>query len=336
MQISNIEAVKFPYLMVSALAIAGGTGQVGAQDLTEVTFGTNWYAQAEHGGFYQAKAEGIYEEYGLDVTIEMGGPQVNGLQLLLANDRDFTMGFPLRNIRSMEDDLPVVTVAAAMQQDPQVLIAHPQVDSFEDIREHEILVGSAADQTYWPWLKQEYGITDAQRKPYTFSVQPFLTNEDIVQQGYLTSEPFAIEKAGIDPNVFLLANYGYPPYATTIETTRSFTNERPGVVRKFVKASMEGWKSYLENPASGNKLIQMDNPDMTDEQLAYSFEKMQEYELITGGEAEEMGIGVMTHERWRDIHEFMVDNEMITEDLNWRKAYTLEFLPDASVMPSSR
>jgi len=327
---------KTAHWLVGSLALAGISGAASAEELTEVTFGTSWYAQAEHGGFYQAKAEGIYEEYGLDVTIEMGGPQVNGLQLMLAGDRDFTMGYPLRNIRKMEDGLPVVTVAASMQRDPQCLITHPHIESFEEMKGHDILLATSAETTFWPWLKKEYGFTDAQRKPYNFSIQPFLNDKDTIQQGYVTSEPFAIEKAGVDPNVFLFAEYGYPPYATTIETTRSMANNKPQVVRKFVQASLEGWRSYFKNPEPGNELIQKDNPEMTDEQIAFGIEKMQEYGLVTGGDAKEKGIGVMTDERWRKIFKFMASEDMVDEDVNWKKAYTLKFLPDEPVMPPSQ
>ena len=329
---------------VSVASIALGAGcllaalpgaHAAAEGLTEITMGTSWFAQAEHGGFYQAKATGIYEEYGLDVTIEMGGPQVNGLQLLLAGNRDFTMGYPLRNLQKMEDDLPVVTVAASMQRDPQCLLSHPHIESFEEMKGKDVLVASSSETTFWPWLKQEYGFTDAMREPYTFSIQPFLNDKDTIQQGYVTSEPFAIEQGGVDPNIFLFADYGYPPYATTIETTRMMVEENPEVVRKFVQATMEGWKSYFDNPEPGNQLIQADNPDMSDAQIAFGIDKMQEYGLVTGGDAKEQGIGVMTHERWRRIYEFMAGADLVDEDIDWKKAYTLKFLPDTPVLPAS-
>ncbi|MBU59487.1 MAG: nitrate ABC transporter substrate-binding protein [Alcanivorax sp.] len=310
-----------------------GTGVAGAEELTELTFGTNWFAQAEHGGFYQAKATGIYEKYGLDVSIEMGGPQVNNVQLLLAGKQDVTMGYPIRNIKSLVQDLPVVTIAAPFQSDPQALLAHPHVKSLEEIKGKPVYVFSGAKQTFWPWLEANYGFTDDMIRPYTFSVQPFLADDSVVQQGYVTSEPYAMEKGGVTPSIFLFAEYGYPPYAQTLETTRDMVAEQPEVLRKFVQASMEGWKSYFENPAPGNELIKQDNPEMTDEQIAFGIDKMKEYGLVSGGDAQEKGLGVMTDERWKATFDFMAKAGMVPEDLDYKQAYTLEFLPEEPVLP---
>tara|TARA_R110000764_G_scaffold29470_1_gene68988 strand:+ start:11670 stop:12698 length:1029 start_codon:yes stop_codon:yes gene_type:complete len=323
-------------VLAGSLAIAGSlSAPVIAADLDEVVFGTNWFAQAEHGGFYQAKATGIYEKYGLDVSIEMGGPQVNGMQLLVAGKRDFSMGYPIGNIKAVEQGLPVKTVAAAFQGDPQALIAHPNVKSLEQIKEEglPVYIAAFANTTFWPWLKTKYGYTDDMIRPYAFSIAPFLADESIVQQGYLSSEPFAMEKAGVKPSVFLLADYGYPAYATTIETTDKMIDENPDLVRRFVQASMEGWASYFRDPAAGNKLIQEANPEMTDEQIAYGIEKMRAYNLVTGGDAATGGIGVMTDARWAKIHDFMLTAGLVSEDLDIHDVYNLDFLPKEPVLP---
>ncbi|MEH6491790.1 ABC transporter substrate-binding protein [Halopseudomonas sp.] len=322
--------------LAASLAVAGGlNATVSAAELDEVVFGTNWYAQAEHGGFYQAKATGIYEKYGLDVSIEMGGPQVNGIQLLVAGKRDFSMGYPIGNVKAVEEGLPVKTVAAAFQGDPQALIAHPHITSLEQVKEEglPVYIAAFANTTFWPWLKSKYGYTDDMIRPYTFSVAPFLADDSIVQQGYLSSEPFAMEKAGVKPSVFLLADYGYPAYATTIETTDKLIEQNPDLVRRFVQASMEGWASYFKDPAPGNQLIQEANPEMTDEQIAYGIEKMKEYGLVTGGDATTGGIGVMTDARWAKIHEFMLNAGLVDKDLDINDVYSLDFLPKEPVLP---
>jgi len=254
--------------MAGAVLAGSLSSPLMAAELDEVVFGTNWYAQAEHGGFYQAKATGLYEKYGLDVSIEMGGPQVNGMQLLVSGKRDFSMGYAVGAVKAVEQGMPVTTVAAAFQGDPQALIAHPHITSLEQIKAEglPVYIAAFANTTFWPWLKSKYGYTDDMIRPYTFSVAPFLADKDIVQQGYLSSEPFAMEKAGIQPSVFLLADYGYPAYATTIETTDGLIEENPDLVRRFVQASMEGWASYFKDPAPGNALIKEANPEMTDEQ----------------------------------------------------------------------
>ena len=329
--------MKLSTVLGGSIMMAGlvAFSPVNADELDKVVFGTNWYAQAEHGGFYQALATGLYEGHGLDVEIRMGGPQVNGTQLLVTGRYDLLMGYPIGNINAVEKGLPVMSVAASMQGDPQSLVAHPHVESIEQIKEEglPIYLATHAHSTFWPWLKAEYGFEDDVVHAYTFSVAPFLTDESIVQQGYLSSEPFAIQKGGIEPNVFLLSDYGYPPYATTIETTTDMIEERPDVVKRFVQASMEGWQSYLENPEPGNKLIMQENPEMTPEQIAYGIEKIKDYELVTGGDAGTQGIGVMTEERWTKIKDFMVGAGLASADLDLSKVFTLEFLPEEPVLP---
>ncbi|WP_430461182.1 ABC transporter substrate-binding protein [Thalassolituus sp. LLYu03] len=299
-----------------------------------VTFATNWYAQAEHGGFYQAQAEGIYERYGLDVTIRMGGPQVNGLQLLAAGQVDFLMGVPISSVHAVAEGLPVVSVAAIFQKDPLVIIAHPDVRSLDDIarQQQALFVSSSAYSSYFPWLKARYGFRDDMARPYSFSVMPFLKNPQSAQQGLLTSEPFAISQSGLMPQVFLMSDFGYPPYAETIETTHAMLNEKPDVVRRFVRASIEGWVSYLANPAAGNRLIVQDNPEMTEEQLYFGLEAMRTYGIVAGGDAVQGGIGVMTHERWQKLYDFLREASLLTQALDIHQVYSLDFLPASPLL----
>ncbi len=316
---------------VLALFAAAVTAHAQAPD--RLVFGTNWYAQAEHGGFYQALAEGTYRRHGLDVTLRMGGPQVNGMQLLLAGQMDLFMGYDLQTIQAVAQELPVVTVAATFQKDPAVIIAHPGVARLEELKGRPIAISAASETTYWPWLRARYGFTDDQKRPYTFSVQPFLLDRRLAQQGYITSEPYSIEKAGVKPVLFLLADLGYPPYAQTIVATRDTLVKRRDAVRRFVQASAEGWKSYLANPAPGNALIRRDNPQMEAALIAYGLEKMRSYAIVTGGDAERLGILTMTDARWRRTFEFMVEAKMVKPELDYRRAYTLEIVREATGLP---
>jgi NitT/TauT family transport system substrate-binding protein len=304
-----------------------------AQPATKLVFGTNWYAEAEHGGFYQAVAEGTYRKHGLDVQIRMGGPQINGLQLLLAGQLDLFMGYDLQTIQVMEQGLPVVTVAATFQKDPTVIIAHPGVARLEELKGRPIAISAASDTTFWPWLRARYGFDDAQKRPYAFSVQPFLADKRLAQQGYVTSEPYSIEKGGVKPGVFLLADLGYPPYAETIVVTREALAKRRDAVRRFVLASAEGWKSYLANPAPGNSLIKRDNPQMEDDLIAFGVRKLKEYAIVTGGDAGKLGILTMTDARWKRTFDFMAEAKTVKPDLDYRRAYTLELVREVKVLP---
>ncbi len=298
-------------------------------ELDNVTYGTNWYAQAEHGGFYQAIATGIYEEHGLNVTIKMGGPQVNGTQLLMGGAVDFFMGYTSDAIKAIEEGIPKITVAAIFQKDPQILLAHPDtgVETIDDLKGRPIFISSAANVTYWPFLAAKYGFTEDMKRPYNFNAGPFLADKNSAQQGYLSSEPLKIEKeGGFAPLVFLLADFGYNPYSTTIETRKEMVDNNPDLVQRFVDASIKGWYSYFENPEPGNELIKKANPEMSDDQIAYGIAKMQEYGIVMSGEAETQGIGAMTDERWKAFFDTMAGAGIYGADTDYTQAYTLDFV----------
>ncbi|MGJ7493014.1 ABC transporter substrate-binding protein [Variovorax sp. ZT4R33] len=316
----------------AALAFAAAAP---AQAQDAFTYMTNWYAQAEHGGFYQAVAEGIYKKHGLDVTIKMGGPQVNITQMMAAGQADCIMGSSdIQMMQVREGGVPVVTVAAFFQKDPQVLIAHEDVKKFEDLKGKTLLIGAQAQRGYWPWLKAKFGFTDEQTRPYTFNIQPFVADKNAAQQGYLTSEPYAIQKAGVKANVLMFSDHGFPAYATTVSCMDKTVKDRSKQVAAFVKASAEGWKSYLANPAPANALIKKDNPNMTDDQLAYSVAKLKEMGMITGGDAAKLGIGVITDARSKASYDFLVASKLLDPaKIELTKTYTTEFIKDAKVLP---
>ncbi len=307
-----------------------------AQAAEKFTYITNWYAEAEHGGFYQAQATGLYAKAGLDVTLKMGGPQVNMMQLMLAGQADCIMGFDVQTMQAWEKGIEAVTVAAAFQKDPAVMIAHPDVTRFEQLKDRTLLIGSAGQVTYWPWLKTKYGFTDAQAKPYNFSIQPFLADPHIAQQGYLASEPFSIEKESkIKPKVFLLSELGWPPYAMTVVCTKQTLQKRPTQVAAFVKASMEGWKSYLTGDSRpGNALIKKENPNMTDDLLAYGIAQMKERGMVMGGDAAKQGIGTISDERMKQTYDVLVQHKLLDPSkVDVKQTYTTRFVKDLKVMP---
>lgn len=308
-------------------------GVAGGQTPERLLFATDWLAQAEHGGYYQALAEGTYKKYGIDVTIRMGGPQVNGLQLLAAGQLDVVMGDALQVISAIEQKVPVTAIAATFQKNPTAIIAHPGVATLADLKGKPIAIGAASNTTFWPWLKQRYGFSDAQKRPYGFSVQPFLADRTLSQQGFATSEPFSIEKGGVKPVVFLLADLGYPPYSEVLAVTTDTLNKRADVLARFVRASAEGWRSYLADPAPGNALIKRDNPQMSDDLLAYSHRKMKEYALVAGGDAATLGLLTMTDARWKQTIDFLRSAGLARPHQDYTRAYTLSIVRDVKVLP---
>jgi NitT/TauT family transport system substrate-binding protein len=303
----------------------------GAQALDKVTFGTNWVAQAEHGGYYQALADGTYRKYGLDVTILPGGPNANNRILLPVGKIDFYMSANLlQAFDAVAQNIPTVAVAASFQKDPQVLMAHPGqgIDKFEDLKKLTILVSKEGMAGYYQWLKKDYGFTDAQVRPYTFNPQPFLADKKMAMQGYVTSEPYAVETQGkFKPVIFLLADQGFSTYSTLIETRRDLVEKKPDLVQRFVDASAIGWANYIYGDNKGaNELIKKQNPEMTDERLAYSIEKMKQYGIVDSGDSIKLGIGAMTDARIKDFFDKMARSGVLKPDLDYKKAYTLQFV----------
>lgn len=317
---------------IAATAALATFGARPARAADSVRFLTSWFAQAEHGGFYQAKATGLYAKNGLDVAIQMGGPQINAMQLLTGGDADITMGYDIQVMSAVERGLPVVTVGASFQFDLQGIMAHADIKSLADLKGHKILLASSSHATFWPWLKEKYGFTDDQAAAYTFNLQPFFTDPTIAQQAYATSEPFQAQNANVPINFFLLAKYGYPTYGSTMITTQPYLEKNPTVVKRFVEASVEGWKSYLQDPAPANALIKIDNPKMTDAQLAYSLSQLKATGAVTSGDAAKTSIGIMTDARWKVTRDFLVRNSLLKDGTDWKAAYTLDYVKNLHVI----
>jgi NitT/TauT family transport system substrate-binding protein len=324
-------------VMTNSLVAAFGLSAVAfaaapAAALDEVSYGTNWLAQAEHGGFYQAVADGTYEKHGLKVKIVQGGPNAANRALLIAGKVDFYMGGQLGDMDARKEGIPLVSVASIFQKDPQVLMAHPDVgiDKFEDMTKLTTLfMGQEGFSTYFEWMKKHYpGFKEDQYKPYTFNPAPFIADKQSAQQGYLTSEPYEIEKqAGWKPKIFLLADAGFAPYSTMITAMQKTVDDKPDMVQRFVDASLEGWYNYLygDNKAA-NDLIKKDNPEITDGQIAFSIAKMKEYGIVESGEASTKGIGCITDERYKKFFDEMVAIGVEPKDLDYKQAYTTKFV----------
>ncbi|MCC7347120.1 MAG: ABC transporter substrate-binding protein [Variibacter sp.] len=302
-----------------------------AQALDKVSYQTDWRAQAEHGGFYLAVANGIYKRYGIDADIRMGGPQQNPSQLLLGGRVDMIMSNAFEGIHYVKENLPFMVIAAIFQKDPQVIISHPGVghDTLASLKGAPILVGAGGRTGYWPFLKAKFGFTDEQVRPYTFNLAPVLADKNLSQQGFLSSEPYAIRQAGVQPVLHLLADAGFENYNATINISRKLAAEKKDVVQRFVSASLEGWAEYMRGgPAieAANALIKKDNPEMTDDRLAYAHKVMTDYGIVRSGDALKLGIGAMTAERWKRFYDTMAAAGAFPPGIDQSKAYSLDFV----------
>ncbi len=320
-----------PLFAAAAAFVAAALSAHGALANEKINFLTSWKAEAEHGGFYQAQATGIYKKYGLDVTIRQGGPQINATQMLVAGAVDMAM-------LSSNDDLLVAlkngghitAVMAGMQKSPRVLLAHPDsgIKSLADMKGRPILISSESINTMFAWLKAKYGFKDSQIRKYTFNMAPFIAEKSAIQQGYVSSEPYVIKKeGGFDPEVFLLADYGYDTYATIVAVPNSWIKTKPKVVQDFVNASIDGWYSYMYgDPWPANALIKKDNPEMTDDTIAYSIETMKKYGIVDSGDSLKEGIGAMSDARWKSQFDAAASVGVYPKDLPYKEAYTLQFV----------
>ncbi|MBV1697726.1 MAG: ABC transporter substrate-binding protein [Hyphomicrobiales bacterium] len=321
------------YWIALAWLVGGAavSGTMPAQALDKVSFGTNWVAEAEHGGFYQALADGTYRKYGLDVTIVPGGPNTNNRILMTVGKLDFFLSAnTLESFDAVAQNVPIIDVAALFQKDPQVLLAHPDVgvEKLQDLKNLTIFVSPEGMTSYYPWLRAYFGFKDSQTRPYTFNPQPFLANKHSAMQGYVTSEPYAVEKeGGFRPKIFLLADEGFSDYSTLIETRRELVERKPDLVQRFVDASIIGWYNYIYGDnAAANILIKQQNPEMTDALLVYSVAKMKQYGIVDSGDSLKLGIGAMTDAHIKEFFDEMVRAGVVKGDLDYRKSYTLQFV----------
>jgi NitT/TauT family transport system substrate-binding protein len=310
------------------LTIAMATGTASAAE--KVTFLTDWLAEAEHGGFYQALADGLYQQEGLDVTIKEGGPQVNTAQLLLSGAVDMAIqANSFIPLNALKEHANYVAVAAFFQKDPQILMSHPEAGfkDLADLKGKPILISNDAWETYWKFLKVKYGFEDSQGRPYTFNLAPWLADKTLTQQGYLTSEPFAARAAGVNPKVFLLADYGYATYSQVLMVSKKMAEEKPKVVQGFINASIKGWYGFLYGDHSkAAALIIKDNPDYTLKMNDESIQALKEGGIADSGDAKTLGIGAMTDARWKDFFDTMVKAGVYPASLDYKQAYTLQFV----------
>jgi NitT/TauT family transport system substrate-binding protein len=313
-------------------AVGCAAAPASAQQLAKISYGTNWLAEAEHGGFYQAVVDGTYKKYGLDVTIMQGGPN-NNFRLMMASGKlNCFMGSDMiLAMTAVAEGVPTVAVAGMFQKDPQVLMSHPGegLDTFQSLKNaHVILVSKASVTSFYRWLESAWGFSEDKIGPYNFNPAPFIADKKSVQQGFATSEPFAVEKAGgFKPNVFLFADYGFDTVATTIECGRDFVDKNQDAVQRFVDATAIGWYNYLygDNKAA-NELIKKENPEMTDEQIAFSIAKLKEYGIVDSGESLKNGIGAMSDERMKSFYDAMAKAGVLPQGIDYKKSYTLQFV----------
>jgi NitT/TauT family transport system substrate-binding protein len=328
-------AVTHGYGRMRAIAAGGALIAVLAMSTTasaaeKFVYGLSWLPEAEHCGFFQAKAHGLYEAVGLDVELFAGAPGLNMPQLVSAGRVDAAMGSALTTLNMRASNIDGVTIAAFFQRSPQTLVAHPDpaLQTLADLKTRKIAVANFARTTFWVWLKAAFGFNDGQLRPYAYSPSAFVADKSMVQQGYVTEDEFFLGRAiGAAPKSFLLADYGYPDYATSVFTMASVIDKRRNVLTRFIDASTKGWKECMSGDAQpAFELLRAMDPEQSFELSAFKIAQMKKHGFIDGGDAATLGMGAMTHERWKAVFDLMSADGVYPKDLDYRTAYSLEFV----------
>jgi NitT/TauT family transport system substrate-binding protein len=325
----RLRAIATNGALIAGLALSGT-----AHAAEKFVYGLSWLPEAEHCGFFQAKAHGLYDAVGLDVELYPGAPGLNMPQLVSAGRVDAAMGSALTTLNMRANNIDGVTIAAFFQRSPQTLVAHPDpaLQKLDDLKTRKIAVANFARTTFWVWLKAAYGFDDSQLRPYAYSPSAFVADKSMVQQGYITEDEFFLGRAiGAAPKSFLLADYGYPDYATTVFTMASVIDKRRDVLTRFVDASTKGWRECMyANPQPAFELLRAMDPEQSFELSAFKIDQMKKHAFIDGGDAATLGLGAMTHERWKSVFDVMSGGGVYPQHLDYRKAYSLEFVSKAS------
>lgn len=325
--------------LVKGLVLGGVAGGLSAPAIRPAraarpfTLVTNWFAQPDQGGFYQAEATGLYRAAGLEVVIQSGTPQLNATQLLLTGAADAVIGFDTQVLTQVSRGLPVVTVAAVFQYDQEGLLAHDDIQRIEDLRGHPLMISANSRPGFWPWLKQKFDFTDEQVRPYNDSLQPFMLDRSIAIQAIATAEPCDLHRKGVGIRFFPFRDYGYPTYSCTVVTRRDVIERDPARLRAFLQASMAGYRSYLgSDPSPANRIIRRENPTLDDEDIGCALGVIRSSLICTGGDAAHGGIGTMTEARWQATYAFMVRYGLIPAATDWRRAFSLDYLPSRPIL----
>lgn len=319
--------VRLAGLVITSLALALPSASQAAE---KFVYGLSWVPEAEHCGFFQAKARGYYEAAGLDVELFPGGPAVNMPQLVAAGRLDAAMGTALTTLTMRANDIAGTTIGAFLQKNPQTLVAHadPALQKLEDLKTRKISVANFSRTQFWVWLKMKYGFDDSQLRPYTYNPSAFVADPAMVQQGYITEDEFFLGKAlGAAPKTFLLADYGYPDYATTVFTMDSVIEKRRDVLAKFMQVSTKGWAECMRgDPMPAFELIKSMAPEQSIELSQFKVAQMKKLNLVEGGDAAKLGIGAMTDDKWKELYDVMSAGGAFAKSFDYHKAYTLEFV----------
>lgn len=277
----------------------------------KVSVALNWYPEPEFGGMYEAQASGGYAAANLEVDIVPGGPGTPVIPQVAAGRATFGVSSADEVILSRASGADVVAIFATYQKDPRCIMVHASrgLKGIEDIRSGTIALEEGLPFTVW--LFKKYPFEGVTRVPYGGGVTQWMLDPLYAQQAYVTSEPISAKKAGGDPQCFMVADVGYSQYANVLVTSGETLKNDPALVKDFVAATQEGWKSYQKDGTRANAKLHELNQTLDAETLQGMWEVQKP--LVSGGHAETAGIGAMQAEVWESVEKQLVDLGLVKD-----------------------
>jgi NitT/TauT family transport system substrate-binding protein len=293
--------------------------------LTKVILQADWYPQPEHGGFYTALVKGYYRDEGLDLQIQPGGPYISVEKQVSSGAAQFGMGSSDRTLESLANGQPLIAVAATMQHDPQGIMVRKDspVHSFADLNGHTVAIKTGS--TWWEYIVKRYQLNNVHEVPAMMNVANFVADPAYMQQAFATSEPFFARKAGVETRVLLTSEAGYNPYRVMF-TTQEFLASHPEIVGKFVRASLRGWRDYLNDPSAAHATIAKLNPALSPDWMQFTWQALRDGHFVAGEDPSGTQLGQMDPKRWNEMYQQLFDLKVIEKPFDPSSAYTLQFL----------
>jgi NitT/TauT family transport system substrate-binding protein len=322
--------------LLAAVVVVGSLGACGSDDESsssgssasegteKVTLLMNWFAQAEQGGYWQAQAAKTGEAEGLDIEVKQGGPQIQTIPQVAAGQADFGVAQADELMLARAEGVPVVQVFGGMDRYLQCMMYHPStgISDFSDISGKQVAVAPSGG--FWPWIKGEYDLQDVQEINFTGSLAEFKRNENLVQQCFITSEPYFAEQEHIPHAELMVADAGYNPYSQGLFTSEKMVEEHPETVRKVVAAVQEGWTQFMTDPSKAKALIEEVNKDTDPAAFDYAAKE------LAAGDYLGSPVGGMTEERWNTLHDQLDEAGVLTKSVDPSSVWTDEFVSSDS------
>lgn len=296
----------------------------------------NWFPEAEEGGYYTAVRLGLYQKAGINTSINEFSYSINNtIPLVVAGKAAFGMANADEVLQFRSHGAKVVAIMTTYQTNLQCILWHAEdrsIKTLADLSNHNLYYSFGAG--YEPYLVQKYHYTNFHTFKYLFTSRGFALDKKAVNQCFITSEPFTWSEQGLKIKAALIASTGYNPYGDLIVTSEDMIAKHPDVVRAFVKASVQGWTTYLNDPkeaAATNKYLLTapgaKNFVLKPSEVSYSYNQVKKLNLIEGGDAATKGIGTMNLARWTTLKQQLVSTGQKVGSVDVTKSFTTKFLP---------